>query len=546
MLITMLVSTLLLAPQSTKAVPTMVTVYPDRAWVEREADVELAAGAQEVVIGGLPESIHPDSIQASASGPAAVTDVAYRVRREDTPASNRDALAAALQVAQDDLLKVMNRGAVLDADEAFLEGLRAKAVANASDAVGTANLDTVAAARQMEFIGHRLGEVLDARIEVRRDQEAAQQAVDAARSKLQASGGGSVHHRELVVRLQVARATASTITVSALESRAAWGPVYDARIDAASGDVTLEYRGQVVQTTGEAWDDVTMTLSTAQPSNSLEPPSLGTWVVDKAMPPPPAAPSAARGVRRARSGGHESMVMADSAVAEAFSAGHKQVALIGGSPVNVTYTLPGRVDVPSDANADRRLQIGDTSLEGTLVHLAVPSKTDEVFLMAEAVNPGPYLLLPGPTSLFVDGGFVGRTGMPNTAPGEPVRLPFGPLPSITTTRSVKTKKATKGLFGDTSQFLQDVTIVLENSSDQPVTVRVMDHKPVSENEKIKVSIDNLSQPLSVDPEYVRDEKPKGILRWEVVVPANAVGDKATSLTWTLDVRWPKNMVISGV
>ena len=546
MLITTLVGALLLAPQSTEAIPTAVTVYPDRAWVEREAHVELAAGAQEVVIGGLPESIHADSIQASASGPAAVTDVAYRVRREHTPAADRNALAKVLQTAEDALLKVKNQSAVLDADEAFLEGLRAKAVAIASDAAGTAELDTVAAAKQMDFIGKRLGEVLDARIGVAREQAAAQQAVDAARSKLQASGGGSVYHRELVVRLQVARATASIITVSALESRAAWSPVYDARIDAASGNVTLDYRGQVVQTTGEAWDDVTMTLSTAEPSNSLEPPSLGTWVVDKAMPPPPPPPAAPSAVRRSRGGGHESMVMADSAVAEAFSAGHKQVALIGGSAVNVTYTLPGRVDVPSDANADRRLQIGDTSLEGTLVHLAVPSKTDEVFLMAEALNPGPYLLLPGPTSLFVDGGFVGRTGMPTTAPGEPVRLPFGPLPSITTTRSVKTKQATKGLFGDTSQFLQDVTIVLKNSSDQPVTVRVIDHKPVSENEKIKVSIDNLSQPLSVDPEYVRDEKPKGILRWEVVVPANAVGDKATSLTWTLDVRWPKSMAITGV
>jgi uncharacterized protein (TIGR02231 family) len=546
----MLSSCILLAPQAVEATPTVVTVYPDRAWVEREAHVELAAGAQEVVIGPLPDSIHPDSIQATATGPAAVTDVAYRIRREATPAAQRNTLAQALQAAEDALFKVMNRAAVLDADEAFLDGLRAKAVAHAGDTAGTAALDTVAAARQMEFIAKRLGEVLDARIGVRRAQESAQQAVDAARAKLNASGGSSVVYRELVVRLQVAKATASTITVSALESRAAWSPVYDARINATTGDVTLDYRGQVVQTTGEAWDNVQMTLSTAEPSSSLEPPSIGSWIVRESRPPPPA--SAGRPTRRTRGlaveneyAGLEMEAMADSD-AVGSGASFKQAAIVGGSPVNVTYTLPGRVDVPSDGGADRRLHIGDTSLEGELVHLAVPSKTDEVFLMAEATNPGPYLLLPGPASLFVDGGFVGRTGMPTTAPGEPVRLPFGPLPSITTKRSVKTNRATKGLFGDSSQFLQDITVVIENSSNQAVTVRVMDHRPVSQNEKIKVTIDNLSAALSSDPQYVRDEKPRGILRWDIEVPANAVGKDAMSLTWTLDVRWPKSMAITGI
>lgn len=550
LLLTLTVS--LCSAPTVEAAVTSVTVYPNRAWVQREAQVELAAGAQEIVITGLPRTIQPDSIQASASGQAAVTDVAFRVRTQSTPASDRDELAAAVARAEDALLAVMNRGTVLDGQEAFLEGLRAKAVSQGADEVGTEALDTAAAARQMEFIAQRTAEILEARISLRRDHEAAQQKLDAAKSALQAAGGDTVQHRELVVRLQVARPTASTITVSGLEHGASWSPVYDARIDAATGNITLDYRGRVVQTTGEAWDDVTMTLSTAQPSSSLEPPSLGTWVVDEAAPPEPAAGRAPKSRGRALDrlevendhAGYE-MQVADAAPTTLGEAFYFQ-AVVGGSPVNVTYTLPGRVDVPSDADADRRLQIGDTSLEGSLVHLAVPARTDEVFLLAEATNPGPYMLLPGPTSLFVDGGFVGRTAMPTTSPGEPVKLPFGPMPTLTSARHVETKTATKGLFGDTSQFQQAVTIVLENAGDAPVVVRVLDHRPVSRNEKIKVSIQDLSDPLSNDPLYVRDEKPKGILRWDVEVPAGAVGDKARTITWTLDVRWPKKMSITGV
>ena len=538
---------------SVEASPVAVTVYPNRAWVERAVSVELAAGAQEVVIGPLPEVLMSDSLQASASGQVAVTDVSFRQRRVSAPASERNALAAALSAAEDALLKVMNAAAVLESEQAFLEGMRAKAVSEASNAAGTAVLDTVAIKRQMEFISQELGRVLDAGINQHRAQEAAQAKVNAARAAVNAAGGTSSVVREAVVRLQVAHATSSTITLSGLESAATWSPVYDARINAATGDVSLDYRGAVVQVTGEPWEDVQIVLSTAEPSSSLEPPSVALWTVDKASPPPPA--TRARGGRGDQPRAYAAVdSIAEDAQAESSMMGlqlgsafrKSMSAQVGGSPVNVTYMLPGRVDVPSDAQADRRLRIGDTSLEGSLVHLAVPSRTAEVFLMAEATNPGPYMLLPGLTSLFVDGGFVGHTNMPVTAPGEPVRLPFGPLPSLSTKRNVKTRKASTGFWKDTSQYVQDVTIVLENSSDQPVTVRVMDHRPVSRNEKIKVKLENLSDPLSTDAEYVRDQQPKGVLRWDIEVPANAVGEKARTLSWSLDVRWPEDMTVTGL
>ena len=73
-----------------QAQPVAVTVYPDRAWVEREVVVELAAGAQTVVIDNLPANVDPDTIQAMASGPAAVTDVQYKTRAIATPPHTRE------------------------------------------------------------------------------------------------------------------------------------------------------------------------------------------------------------------------------------------------------------------------------------------------------------------------------------------------------------------------------------------------------------------------------------------------------------------------
>jgi len=548
------VSTALLGAVGVEATPVSVTVYPDRAWVERQVLVDLAAGAQEVVIRNLPPHIDANSIQASASGPAAVTDVQFHMTTVSAPAAERNALAKALQQAEDTLLQVMNHMSVLETEQSFLDGMQSKAMQAASDTAGTAALDTTAIKQQMEFIANQLTRVLDAKIVVRREQEAAQRQVDAARSALNASGGVSRQERTATIRLQVAGATASTITLTSLVTNASWSPIYDARIDSATGDVVLDYRAAVVQRTGEDWSDVTMTLSTAQPSSSLEPPSVGTWTVAEYVPPP-AAPSAKLGQTRRRSAGiggggdAEALgIMAFGAEMDsvAETASFKLNAIVGGSPVNATYTLPGRVTVPSDGNADRRLQIGTTDLDGELVHLSVPGKTKEVFLLAEATNPGPYLLLTGPTNLFIDGGFVGRTNMPTTAKGERLELPFGPLPTLTAKRSVETNRGSTGFFKGTSQLVQTITIVLENAADQPVNIRVLDRRPVSQNEKIKVEVTNLSDPLSTDAEYVRDRQPKGVLRWDIEVPANAMGDSARTLTWTLDVRWPKDMTVTGL
>src|SRR5215470_14292431 len=46
-----------------------VTVFPDRALVQRRGSATLEAGAHLLVIGGLPETIDRDSVRASGSGP---------------------------------------------------------------------------------------------------------------------------------------------------------------------------------------------------------------------------------------------------------------------------------------------------------------------------------------------------------------------------------------------------------------------------------------------------------------------------------------------
>src|SRR5512145_1158568 len=55
-----------------------VTVYADRAVVERKADLELKAGQSYIVFDNLPERVDPSSLQLKGRGAVVVEDLVFR------------------------------------------------------------------------------------------------------------------------------------------------------------------------------------------------------------------------------------------------------------------------------------------------------------------------------------------------------------------------------------------------------------------------------------------------------------------------------------
>jgi hypothetical protein len=64
---------------------------------------------------------------------------------------------------------------------------------------------------------------------------------------------------------------------------------------------------------------------------------------------------------------------------------------------------------------------------------------------------------------------------------------------------------------------------------------VSDRIPVSRNEQIKVELKELTQPLSTDESYLKNERVRGVLTWIVALPGLGKDGKPTerSLSWTV-------------
>ena len=84
-------------------------------------------------------------------------------------------------------------------------------------------------------------------------------------------------------------------------------------------------------------------------------------------------------------------------------------------------------------------------------------------------------------------------------------------------------------------------LVVENFKQDAMAVRVFDRLPHSERKTdIEITLGDMSEDLSDDKLYARIEKPKGILRWEVEVPAGASGEDAHMVEYGYTVEYDRS------
>jgi len=340
-----------------------------------------------------------------------------------------------------------------------------------------------------------------------------------------------------VIDIGVKQAGTIQVQLSYLVSNASWLPTYSIRANNAGDNITVEYDAEIWQRTGENWTDVSMTLSTAQPQRSTTPPMPSPWFVDVFVPPPPTdsrrteprgRPSEARLYKL----GALPMMEADIAVVETASAS----ATVNNDGPAVSFTLPRTITVPSNREDKQTTSLGAFETEANMFHVAVPMFTDATFIRSKVTNTSDYILLPGKASIFHGSDYVGKTSLPTIAPNETFSLNLGIDPVVTATRILLEKESTStGLFGSGKQTLYEYRITISNGHDEGIEVHVRDRYPVSRNEEIEVTLNNLSSPLSTDKRYVDSEKPMGLLRWDLTIPANSTGDASLVLNWEVEI-----------
>jgi hypothetical protein len=152
------------------------------------------------------------------------------------------------------------------------------------------------------------------------------------------------------------------------------------------------------------------------------------------------------------------------------------------------------------------------------------------------------ILLAGEATMYLDSDFVGQTTLPLVAVGKPFTVGFGADPQLQVTRKLVDK--TRTTQGGNQVLTFKYKILLSSYKMTAADVQVWDRMPHAETvQTIATSLVKGESELSKDPLYVRDEKSKNLLRWDVKVEPKQNGEKALTVEYEFKLELDKNVVI---
>lgn len=509
------------APLEKAAAPVAVTLYPWGAEVTRALEVS-AAEPVEYLVTGLPAGSDMASLRVSGEGLeiGAVSLIHDRVP-EGAGAVVPEALAAArarvataqeaLAAGEDGVAAIRAEAEAARARAAFLSGaetggLSPKALGDLAAAVSAGVLEANRAAIAAEAEARRASVALEP---ARKELAAAQQAL-AAIDHPGAAGDA----------LLVTVKGTGALKIRSYTDEAGWAPAYDARIDRASGALTLDRYVSVHQESGEDWAGVALTLSTAAPSERAAPSELWPEALRYGPPEPVGA------LRAEKSFAEPMMEAAPAPVIVADGVAQQGVAL--------SYAFDGPVDL-RDGVEGLRLKLGAVALKADLFAEAVPYYDASAYRVAEAENTSGEVLLAGPAMLWVDGEIVGTTDLPQVVAGDKLRLGFGAIEGLKLKRVTEdSAEGGRGLISKTNERSERVRIEVENLTAESWPVRLIDRVPYAEQEDLKISYS--ATPAPAEEGY---EDKRGLLVWRFDLAPGA----AQTVSLETTINWPEGQIL---
>ncbi|WP_082127323.1 mucoidy inhibitor MuiA family protein [Calothrix sp. 336/3] len=518
-----------------------VTVYTDQALVTRRSVVSLTGQEQELAIAHLPVTLQPESVRVKGKGSMVVQILGVSTERTFFTEPVAPRVAQITQQIQQLEAQKRNLQAQIDAlalQSSFIQGLREKTGEQFSVGLARKNLSLSEVLDFVNFLGSQYSEYAIATEDYKNQQREIEKQLQALRKQLQQVQTPEPQESiNVLVEIQSAGAGELELEVSYVVNHASWHPLYDLRVDSQSQTVNLGYLAEIQQNTGEDWQDVNLTLSTAKPGLGTLPPQIQPWYIDIFRPSPPmmtrsimpmAAPAASRGMDEAASLEAESLDM-DGIVP--ITAAGVEVSKQGSV---VTFKLAGGGNIPSDGSPHKKT-IFHENYPCRFQYIAIPRLVSFAYLEAQVKNPGDgATLLPGNANIFRDQMFVGTTELANIAPGEDFSVNLGIDEGLKIVRNLVERVADKKLLGSYRKVTFAYRLSITNLLDQEATFKVTEQLPVSRNEQIKVRL------LRSQPSIQLGEM--GILEWVLVLPAQGKQE----LYYQFTVEYPPEIGIIGL
>ena len=511
---------------------TQVLVYPDQAWIQRQAQIDLPVGTHELYFRNLSSQSNMQSASFEAKGNASMQILNQGVESQDNQRYPNPRLSALQKELDEQEVRIAELRDELDVIDHQLELLRSmrEGLATANQPLTMQEIEQMQSYSRTSYTQlHKERRDLSQRMKMAEDKLA--EVKEDYDAYLAQQGQQSYAYR---VTVHVDKAGQQTLDLSYYSWAASWVPSYQLQYDSQSHALALDYAAQLSQHTAEDWQDITIAFSTGRPMQvgvvpELDPqyirfrPERPTLTRERsAMAPAPMAMNAAPAM----------VEMASDASVQSKAASRPQ-AQIQADAVASTFIIASKVTIPSGPQ-QQTVHISSSEQTVKPEYAYYPGFwADKVLMTVEGKNTLAYPLLPGALLSFADGKLVGSGELPMLLPGQSFKQMLGEDQRILAkAEPMKRFEENSGLINKTKVVRTEQSYSLSNQGQEVIALTVYGVIPKSQHEDIKVSV--------LDPKGVKLDE---FGRYQQVLNLKP-HDKQT-FTQTYTVEYPIDKEVTG-
>ena len=337
--------------------------------------------------------------------------------------------------------------------------------------------------------------------------------------------------------IQVMNEVAGTVDfdINYISNNATWKPFYDLRVNSVSEPIAMVYKAQVIQNTGIDWKKVKLTLSSGNPNQNNQAPSLNAWFLNYQYE------SGFFDSDNKNNSLQEVVVVGYGTTKKALKSKVAGIqvnsisdnTVINENQLNISFDIDIPYDILSNGKA-HSVNLKELQLPATYKYFAAPRLEKEAFLLAEINNYSKFNLLQGEANIIFEGLYVGKTMINPNQTSDTLSLSMGRDKKINIKREkIAEKSGTKFLSSKKEQtFTYD--IIVRNNKKEMITITLEDQYPLSSDKEIEIEL--------LEKSGAKVNAETAILTWDLNLKPN----ETKTIRISYKVKYPKDKIIGNL
>ena len=521
--------------------------------VVRSGSVEAEPGLYEFICAGLPYRIDDSSVQVEGSGIASAEIIGINIDRQEqdpsiSPEYNR--LKKELERLKSAMDSLSIAQSALHQRLKFVSSLSDFTAKSAREELAGQSFTVADWRGILDFIEGENTGIKNRMSAVENEMASIEERMKVIERKMR---GMRVSEAGKEVRIECSVESSGHLEfrISYLVGEASWTPQYVIRYHRKNTSIELDYRGLVVQRTGEDWEDVSIFLSTARPYLGAGPPMLIPAYLKKRIRVPRPVRKSSQPVDNIeealalKSGivkhGDELHVRGGRS-SEIEEVPHAE-AEADISEFSANFEVKSPLTLASGSS--RRVMVRSAELPVELSLFTVPRISPHVFATGKLTNTMEVPILEGRAGVYVVSGssessapvstFVGENMINGVSPGGEAEFSLGIDQDVRVEHELVKREYLSREGERKKEIRYHYLITAENFKSRAVDLEIKDRVPVSAMDDIEV--DDVD--IDPDPDSREDN---GMITWKFNLESRQKIEIKLEYTVSFPADWPEHSI----